>query len=100
LRPGGGTDVTARILAEAMHGLYASAFIVESKPGAAARPVVEYVKNAEPDGRVMLFTPDFPITVYPYSFRSLTCAPMRDLTPVTPLTKSMPTFQLSVRPCW
>jgi tripartite-type tricarboxylate transporter receptor subunit TctC len=91
---GGGTDVTARILAEAMRGPYASTLIVENKPGAAARLAVEYVKNAEPDGSVMLFTPDFPITVYPYSFRSLTYDPVRDLTPVTPVTRSMLTFNI------
>jgi len=91
---GGGTDVTARILAEAMRGPYASTFLVENKPGAAARLAVEYVKNAEPDGSVMLFTPDFPITVYPYSFRSLTYDPVRDLTPVSPVTRSMLTFNI------
>jgi tripartite-type tricarboxylate transporter receptor subunit TctC len=91
---GGGTDVTARILAEALRGAYASTFIVENKPGAAARQAVEYVKNAEPDGSVMLFTPDFPITVYPYSFRSLTYDPVRDLTPVAPVTRSMLTFNI------
>ena len=61
-----------------MRGTYAPTFVVENKPGAAARLAVEYVKNAEPDGSVVLFTPDFPITVYPYSFRSLTCDPERD----------------------
>ncbi len=91
---GGGTDLTARILAEAMRGTYAPSFIVENKPGAAARLAVEYVANAEPDGSVMLFTPDFPITVYPYSFRSLTYDPVRDLTPVTPVTRSMLTFNI------
>jgi tripartite-type tricarboxylate transporter receptor subunit TctC len=91
---GGGTDITARILADALRGAYASTFIVEDKPGAAARVAVEYVKNAEPDGSVMLFTPDFPITVYPYSFRSLTYDPVRDLMPVTSVTKSMLTFNI------
>jgi tripartite-type tricarboxylate transporter receptor subunit TctC len=91
---GGGTDITARFLGEAMRGTYASAFVVENKPGAAARLAVEYVKNAEPDGSVMLFTPDFPITVYPYSFRSLTYDPVRDLTPVASVTKSMLTFNI------
>jgi len=91
---GGGTDVTARILPEAMRGPYASTFLVENKPGAAARLAVEYVKNAEPDGSVMLFTPDFPITVYPYSFRSLTYDPVRYLTPVSPVTRSMLTFNI------
>ena len=44
---GGGTDVTARVLAEALHGAYASTVLVENKPGASARLAVEYVKNAD-----------------------------------------------------
>ena len=76
--PGGGTDVIARILAERLRGPYASTVIVENKAGAAARLGVEYVKNAEADGSVMLFTPDFPITVYPHSFKSLNYDPVRD----------------------
>ena len=34
---GGGTDVTARVLAEALRGAYASTVLVENKPGASAR---------------------------------------------------------------
>jgi tripartite-type tricarboxylate transporter receptor subunit TctC len=68
--------------------------LVENKPGAAARLSVEYVKNAEPDGSVLLYTPDFPITVYPHSFRSLNYDSPRDLTPVAPTTKSMLTYNI------
>ena len=68
--------------------------LVENKPGAAARIAVEYVKNAEPDGSVMLFTPDFPITVYPHSFRSLNYDPLRDFTAVSPAAKSMLTYNI------
>src|SRR5712671_6945588 len=91
---GGGTDVIARILADGLRGPYASTVLVENKPGAAARIAVEYVKNAEPDGSVMLFTPDFPLTVYPHSFRSLNYDPLRDFTPVAPTTKSMLTYNI------
>ena len=56
---GGGTDMIARILAERLRGPYASAVLVENKAGASARLAAEYVKNAEPDGSVLLFTPDF-----------------------------------------
>jgi tripartite-type tricarboxylate transporter receptor subunit TctC len=89
---GGGTDVIARILAERLRGSYAATVLVENKPGAAARISVEYVKNAEPDGSVMLFTPDFPITVYPHSFRALSYDPLRDLVAVGPTTKSQLTY--------
>src|SRR5690348_7506352 len=52
---GGGTDIIARILAERLRGAYATTVLVENKPGAAARVAVDYVKNAESDGSVMLF---------------------------------------------
>ena len=91
---GGGTDVIARIIADRLRGPYAANVIVENKPGAAARISVEYVKSAEPDGGVMLFTPDFPITVYPHSFRSLSYDPLRDLIAVAPTTRSMLTYNI------
>jgi tripartite-type tricarboxylate transporter receptor subunit TctC len=91
---GGGTDVIARLLAEQFRGTYASTVLVENKPGAAARLAVEYVKSAEADGSVMLFTPDFPITLYPASFRSLSYDPIRDFTAVSPAAKSMLTFNV------
>ena len=91
---GGGTDVIARILAEALRGPYAATVLVENKPGAAARIAVESVKNAEADGSVMLFTPDFPITLYPSSFRSLNYDPLRDFTPVAPAAKSMLSYNV------
>src|SRR5262245_43969408 len=91
---GGGTDTIARILADRLRGAYASAVVVENKPGAAARIGVEYVKNAEPDGSVMLFTPDFPIVLYPASYRSLNYDPVRDFVAVAPAARSMLTFNV------
>jgi tripartite-type tricarboxylate transporter receptor subunit TctC len=89
---GGGTDVIARIFADKLRGAYASTVLVENKVGAGSRLSVEYVKNAEPDGSVMLFTPEFPMTVYPHIYRSLSYDPLRDFTPVAPTTKSMLTY--------
>src|SRR6266853_1774569 len=89
---GGATDLIARILADRLRGRYAVSVIVENKPGGAARVAVDYIKNAEPDGSEILFTPDFPITVYPHSFRSLSYDPLRDLVPVAPASRSTLTF--------
>jgi tripartite-type tricarboxylate transporter receptor subunit TctC len=89
---GGGTDVTARITAEKLRGSYASTVLVENKVGAGSRLSVEYVKNAEPDGSVMLFTPEFPMTVYPHIYRTLSYDPLRDFTPVAPTASSMLTY--------
>jgi len=85
---GGSTDTLARILADKLKGVYAPTTIVENRVGAAGRLAVDYVKGAEADGSVILFTPDFPITVYPHSFRSLNYDPVRDFTPVATIAKS------------
>jgi tripartite-type tricarboxylate transporter receptor subunit TctC len=90
--PGGGTDLIARILAERLRGTYAPAVIIENKPGGAARAAVDYVKNADPDGSAVLLTPDFPITLYPHSFRKLSYDPLRDLVAVAPVSRSSLTF--------
>jgi len=92
--PGGGTDIVARILAEAISGRYASSIIVEDKSGASARLAVEFVKNAPPDGSVMLFTPDFPMTLYPHSFKALNYDPVQDFVAVGPVAKSMLAFSV------
>ena len=91
---GGGTDMIARILAERLRGPYASAVLVENKAGASARLAAEYVKNAEPDGSVLLFTPDFTMTIYPHSFRTLSYDPLRDFTPISPAARSMLTYSV------
>jgi len=89
---GGGTDITARVLAQALTGRYASSIVVEDKPGAGARLAAEYVKNAPADGSVMLFTPEFPLTLYPYSFKSLKYDPVKDFIAVAPAAKGVLTF--------
>src|SRR4051812_11554534 len=91
---GGGTDIIARVLADRLRGLYAPTVIVENKPGAAARLSVEFVKNSEPDGTTMLVTPDFPLTVYPHSYRQLSYDPLKDVTPIAPITRSLLTFNV------
>lgn len=86
---GGGTDIVARVLAQALQGDYASSIVVEDRPGASARLAVEYVKNAPADGSVMLFTPDFPMTLYPFSFNALKYDPLKDFIAVGPAAKGM-----------
>jgi tripartite-type tricarboxylate transporter receptor subunit TctC len=86
---GGGTDVIARIVAEKLRDVYAPAVIVDNRPGAAARIAVDFVKRADPDGSVMLFTPDFPLTVYPHSYPKLAYDPVADFVPVSPCARSM-----------
>ena len=85
---GGGTDVLARIVADKLRGNYAPAAIVENRVGASGRTGVEAVKNAEPDGTTLLFTPDFLMTVYPHSFKRLSYDPLKDFTPIALIARS------------
>ncbi|MGZ3410660.1 MAG: tripartite tricarboxylate transporter substrate-binding protein [Xanthobacteraceae bacterium] len=91
---GGGTDVIGRVIADKLQGPYATAMIVENKPGAAARLSIEYIKGGDRDGSMMLFTPDFPLTIYPHSFKNLSYDPTRDLTAIGPTTRSLLTFNV------
>ena len=91
---GGGTDVSARIFTEKLRADYAPSIIVENKVGAAGRLAVEQVKNAPKDGGTMLFTSDFPITLYPHIFKSLNYDSVKDLIAVAPVTKSSLVFSV------
>lgn len=83
--PGGGTDVIARMVADAIRPEYSGGLIVENKPGAASRIAVETVKASVADGSTLLVTPDFALTVYPHSFKKLSYDPLNDLVPVAPI---------------
>ena len=85
---GGEADALARIVADKLRGNYAGTVIVENRVGASGRTGVEAVKSAEPDGSTLLFTPDFPMTVYPHSFRKLSYDPLADFAPVSLIARS------------
>jgi tripartite-type tricarboxylate transporter receptor subunit TctC len=81
LPAGGATDVIARLLADALRSRYAPTIIVENRVGAGGRIGVESVRNGDADGSLMLFTPDFPITLYPHLYKKMPYEP-RDFAPV------------------
>jgi tripartite-type tricarboxylate transporter receptor subunit TctC len=80
---GGGTDAIARLIAERLRSRYAPTIIVDNRVGGGGRIGVESIKNAAPDGSLILFTPDFPLTLYPHTYKSLPYA-ARDFAPVAP----------------
>ena len=79
---GGPSDVIARLLAEQMKA-YAPTTIVENRPGAGGRVVMDVLKNSAADGSVMVLTPAVAMTLYPHVYKWLTYTPRQDFAPVT-----------------
>ena len=62
---------------------YASSTIVENRPGAGGRVVMDALKNSPADGSVMVLTPAVALCLYPHVYKSLSYNPQQDFTPVT-----------------
>ncbi len=80
--PGGGTDVLARLVGAGMQGTYADSVIVENRAGAGGRIAAEYVKNSKPDGSTFLYTPSFPMVIYPHIYKDMRYDTLTDFDPV------------------
>jgi tripartite-type tricarboxylate transporter receptor subunit TctC len=63
--PGGGTDLTARIVAEALSKAWNQSVVVENRPGAASQIGIDMVAKAKPDGYTLLWTSADGIAVLP-----------------------------------
>ena len=63
--PGGGTDLTARIVADAMSKSLNQSVLVENRPGAASAIGIDMVAKAKPDGYTLLWTSADGIAVLP-----------------------------------
>jgi tripartite-type tricarboxylate transporter receptor subunit TctC len=79
--PGGGTDITARIMGQWLSERLGQQFVIENKPGAGNNIGTEAVVNAAPDGyTVMLVNPANAINATLY--RKLPFTFLRDIVPV------------------
>ena len=79
---GGGSDVVARTVAEAMGKALNQAIVVVNKPGAATNIAADYVAKSKDYGHVML-TADFAtLAANPFLFAKLPYSPEKDLAPV------------------
>src|SRR5213082_2813610 len=79
--PGGGTDITARIMAQWLSERLGQQFVIENKPGAGNNIGTEAVVNAEPDGyTVLLINPANYINASLYA--NLKFDFVRDIAPV------------------
>jgi tripartite-type tricarboxylate transporter receptor subunit TctC len=81
--PGGSADVIARLLAEKMRVSLGQNVIVDNKPGAAGRLVLQDLKRATPDGQTLVLSPSGALVVAPWLYSNLGYDPSKDFTPIS-----------------
>ncbi len=81
--PGGGTDLYARILAQALGDALKQQFVVENRPGASGNIGAAAAAKSPPDGYTFLVSANPALTVNPSLYRNLPYNVERDFTPVT-----------------
>jgi tripartite-type tricarboxylate transporter receptor subunit TctC len=80
--PGGGTDLYARQLAQALSESLKQQFIVDNRPGASGNIGAEAAAKSAPDGYTFLVTANPAIAVNPSLYKNLPYSAERDFAPV------------------
>jgi tripartite-type tricarboxylate transporter receptor subunit TctC len=80
--PGGGTDISARILANKLGGLVGQQIIVENRPGAGSMIGNEYVARSAPDGYTLLMGIST-LSIIPSVYKRPSYNVLTDLAPVS-----------------
>lgn len=83
--PGGGTDITARIIAEPMGQALGQTVVVDNRPGAGSIIGADIVAKATPDGHTLLLGTTS-LTVNAVIYRKIPYDVQRDLAAVTRVT--------------
>jgi tripartite-type tricarboxylate transporter receptor subunit TctC len=90
--PGGGTDVTARMLGPHLTERWKQPVIVDSRPGGAGMIGTDIVAKSPPDGYTILLAVSPEMALNVPLFRKMPYDPVRDFQPVTLLGTSPPVF--------
>lgn len=77
---GGGTDVVARTIADAMGRSMGQTFIINNKPGAATIIGAEYTTKAKADGYTVMSADTATLSANPYLYSKLPYNPEQDFT--------------------
>lgn len=80
--PGGNIDVTARILAPALHEILGQPFVVENRPGAGGKIGAGIALTAPPDGYTLLVGTSSTLSVGPNVYKEWPVDPVKGLTPI------------------
>ena len=80
---GGASDVTSRLLAEAMSPSIGQTVIVENKTGAGGNIGTDFVAKSAPDGYTMLLAYTGPMAINPTLYKNIPFNPLKDFAAVT-----------------
>ena len=94
--PGGGTDATARIVAQALGDSLGQQVVVDSRGGASGRIGTELAAKALPDGYTLVLGNVAPLAILPGSGLKLNYEPLKDFQPVSLVATS--DYILTVHP--
>jgi len=86
---GSGSDTSARFFGEKLSAILGQPFVVENKPGASGVISVMTVKTAPADGYMILLASNSPLSVNPLTIKDLPYDPLKDLKPLSGLTRGM-----------
>ena len=94
--PGGGTDATARIIAEALGEKMGQQVVVDSRAGASGRIGTEIASKAAPDGYTIVLGNVAPLAILPAAIAKLPYDPIKGFNPVSLIATS--DYVLTVHP--
>lgn len=80
--PGGSTDSTARLMAQALGARLGQTFVIENRPGAGGTIAHDLVTKAPADGYTLLFSAAGPLVVTPHTYPKLPYEPIRGFEPI------------------
>src|SRR2546427_5242166 len=81
--PGGGTDITARIIVKRLSENIGQSIVVENRPGAGGNIAATQVAKAAPDGYTIHLANVGALSVAPHLNSNLPYSPQRDFAPIS-----------------
>jgi tripartite-type tricarboxylate transporter receptor subunit TctC len=87
--PGGPADVIARFVGHKLSEDWGQTVVVENRPGGNTAIAAQHVARSAPDGYTLLIPMDTTMVLNPLTIPNLPYEPLKDLIPISMLTKNM-----------